>query len=171
MKELGIKFKEKREEIGLKPEEVSKDLDITIPQLENLEEGNINAFKDIFFLKDLIKKYAVYLNINEDEALEYFNDFVFDYTSKIPVEEIEAKVKEINRQEEIETRKKISSPYTARKVMKAKLKPLYLYLIITVILVTITLIIMNSVINTKKELNSYYNRIVEGEWKWIYQTK
>lgn len=163
MKELGIKFKEKREEIGLKPEEVSKDLDITIPQLENLEEGNINAFKDIFFLKDLIKKYAVYLNINEDEALEYFNDFVFDYTSKIPVEEIEAKVKEINRQEEIETRKKISSPYTARKVMKAKLKPLYLYLIITVILVTITLIIMNSVINTKKELNSYYNRIVEGE--------
>ncbi len=165
MKELGIKFKEKREEIGLKPEEVSKDLDITIPQLENLEEGNINAFKDIFFLKDLIKKYAVYLNINEDEALEYFNDFVFDYTSKIPVEEIEAKVKEINRQEEIETRKKISSPYTARKVMKAKLKPLYLYLIITVILVTITLIIMNSVINTKKELNSYYNRIVEGEWK------
>jgi len=171
LKELGIKFKEKREEIGLKPEEVSKDLDITIPQLENLEEGNINAFKDIFFLKDLIKKYAVYLNINEDEALEYFNDFVFDYTSKIPVEEIEAKVKEINRQEEIETRKKISSPYTARKVMKAKLKPLYLYLIITVILVTITLIIMNSVINTKKELNSYYNRIVEGEWKWIYQTK
>lgn len=165
MKELGIKFKEKREEIGLKPEEVSKDLDITIPQLENLEEGNINAFKDIFFLKDLIKKYAVYLNINEDEAIEYFNDFVFDYTSKIPVEEIEAKVKEINRQEEIETRKKISSPYTARKVMKAKLKPLYLYLIITVILVTITLIIMNSVINTKKELNSYYNRIVEGEWK------
>ena len=163
MKELGIKFKEKREEIGLKLDEVSKDLDITIPQLENLEEGNINAFKDIFFLKDLIKRYTVYLNLDEDEALEYFNDFVFDYTSKIPVEEIEEKVKEINRQEEIETRKKISSPYTARKVMKAKLKPLYLYLIITVILVTITLLIMNSVINTKKELITYDYKIVKGE--------
>ena len=163
MKELGIKFKEKREEIGLKLDEVSKDLDITIPQLENLEEGNINAFKDIFFLKDLIKRYTVYLNLDEDEALEYFNDFVFDYTSKIPVEEIEAKVKEINRQEEIETRKKISSPYTARKVMKAKLKPLYLYLIITVILVTITLLIMNSVLNTKKELISHDYKIVKGE--------
>ena len=171
MKELGIKFKEKREEIGLKLDEVSKDLDITIPQLENLEEGNINAFKDIFFLKDLIKRYTVYLNLDEDEALEYFNDFVFDYTSKIPVEEIEAKVKEINRQEEIETRKKISSPYTARKVMKAKLKPLYLYLIITVILVTITLLIMNSVLNTKKELISYDYKIVKGELRWIYQTK
>ncbi len=163
MKELGIKFKEKREEIGLKLDEVSKDLDITIPQLENLEEGNINAFKDIFFLKDLIKRYTVYLNLDEDEALEYFNDFVFDYTSKIPVEEIEAKVKEINRQEEIETRKKISSPYTAKKVIKAKLKPLYLYLIITVILVTITLLIMNSVLNTKKELISHDYKIVKGE--------
>ena len=171
MKELGIKFKEKREEIGLKLDEVSKDLDITIPQLENLEEGNINAFKDIFFLKDLIKRYTVYLNLDEDEALEYFNDFVFDYTSKIPVEEIEAKVKEINRQEEIETRKKISSPYTARKVMKAKLKPLYLYLIITVILVTITLLIMNSVLNTKKELISYDHKIVKGEIQWICQIK
>ena len=171
MKELGIKFKEKREEIGLKLDEVSKDLDITIPQLENLEEGNINAFKDIFFLKDLIKRYTVYLNLDEDEALEYFNDFVFDYTSKIPVEEIEAKVKEINRQEEIETRKKISSPYTARKVMKAKLKPLYLYLIITVILVTITLLIMNSVLNTKKELISHDYKIVKGELQWICQIK
>lgn len=171
MKELGIKFKEKREEIGLKLDEVSKDLDITIPQLENLEEGNINAFKDIFFLKDLIKRYTVYLNLDEDEALEYFNDFVFDYTSKIPVEEIEAKVKEINRQEEIETRKKISSPYTAKKVIKAKLKPLYLYLIITVILVTITLLIMNSVLNTKKELISHDYKIVKGELQWICQIK
>lgn len=171
MKELGIKFKEKREEIGLKLDEVSKDLDITIPQLENLEEGNINAFKDIFFLKDLIKKYTIYLNLDEEEALEYFNDFVFDYTSKIPVEEIEAKVKEINRQEEIETRKKISSPYTAKKVMRAKLKPLYLYIIITVILVTITLLIMNSIINTKKELSHKNYEAVKGELLWICQIK
>ena len=171
MKELGIKFKEKREEIGLKLEEVSKDLDVTIPQLENLEDGNINAFKDIFFLKDLIKRYTVYLNLDEEEALEYFNDFVFDYTSKIPVEEIEAKVREINRQEEIETRKKISSPYTAKKVMKAKLKPLYLYLVVTVILVTITLLIMNSVLNSKKDLSSYNYKVVRGEFVWIYQIK
>ena len=130
MKELGTRFKEKREEIGLKLEEVSKDLEVTIPQLENLEDGNINAFKDIFFLKDLIRKYTIYLNLNEEESLEYFNDFVFDYTSKIPVEEIEAKVKELSKQEEKETRRKIRSPYTAKKVMKEKLKPVYLYTIV-----------------------------------------
>ena len=36
----------------------------------------------------------LYLNVNEEELMEDFNDFVFDYTSKIPVEEIEQKVKE-----------------------------------------------------------------------------
>ena len=41
----------------------------------------------------------------------------------IPVSEIEQKVKEIEKQNEIETRKKISSPYTRKKVQKAKFVP------------------------------------------------
>ena len=89
MKDIGTIFKEKREEIGIKEDEAAKDLNITIPQLENLEDGNINAFKDIFFLKDLVKKYAIYLNVDEESIMEDFNDFVFDFTSKIPVQEIE----------------------------------------------------------------------------------
>ena len=39
MKEIGEIFKEKREEIGLTEEEAANDLNITIPQLENLEDG------------------------------------------------------------------------------------------------------------------------------------
>ena len=52
MKDIGNIFKEKREEIGVKLEEAASDLDITVAQLENLEDGNINAFKD----KDIAKK-------------------------------------------------------------------------------------------------------------------
>ena len=74
MKEIGIIFKEKREEIGIKAEEAAKDMNITMPQLENLEDGNVNAFKDIFFLKDLVRKYAVYLNVDEEKIMEEFND-------------------------------------------------------------------------------------------------
>ena len=81
MKDIGTKFQEKREEIGIKLEEAAKDLDITVAQLENLEDGNVNAFKDIFFLKELIKKYVTYLNLDENEIMEDFNDFVFDFTS------------------------------------------------------------------------------------------
>ena len=146
-------FKEKREEIGIKEDEAAKDLNITIPQLENLEDGNINAFKDIFFLKDLVKKYAIYLNVDEESIMEDFNDFVFDFTSKIPVQEIEQKVKEIEKQNDKETRKKISSPYTRKKVRKAKLKPVYLLSIITVILVSLTIIILNVILDSKRTLN------------------
>lgn len=153
MKDIGNIFKEKREEIGVKLEEAASDLDITIAQLENLEDGNINAFKDIFFLKELIKKYATYLNVDGEKMIEEFNDFVFDFTSRIPVEEIEQKVKEIEKINEKETRKRISSPYTRKKVRKAKMKLVYFFSILTIILVSATLIFLNVFLSSKKELN------------------
>lgn len=153
MKEIGTIFKEKREEIGIKVEEAANDMEITVAQLENLEDGNVNAFKDIFFLKELIKKYAVYLNVDKDEVLDEFNDFVFNFTSRIPVEEIEQKVKEIEKQNEKETRKRISSPYTRKKVRKAKLKLVSYFSIITVILVCLTIILLNMFLSKQKELN------------------
>lgn len=153
MKHIGNIFKEKREEIGVKLEEAASDLDITVAQLENLEDGNINAFKDIFFLKELIKKYATYLNVDGEKMIEEFNDFVFDFTSRIPVDEIEQKVKEIEKINEKETRKRISSPYTRKKVRKAKMKLVYFFSILTIILVSATLIFLNVFLSSKKELN------------------
>lgn len=153
MKDIGNIFKEKRDEIGVKLEEAASDLDITVAQLENLEDGNINAFKDIFFLKELIKKYATYLNVDGEKMIEEFNDFVFDFTSRIPVDEIEQKVKEIEKINEKETRKRISSPYTRKKVRKAKMKLVYFFSILTIILVSATLIFLNVFLSSKKELN------------------
>lgn len=153
MKDIGNIFKEKREEIGVKLEEAASDLDITVAQLENLEDGNINAFKDIFFLKELIKKYATYLNVDGEKMIEEFNDFVFDFTSRIPVDEIEQKVKEIEKINEKETRKRISSPYTRKKVRKAKMKLVHFFSILTIILVSATLIFLNVFLSSKKELN------------------
>lgn len=153
MKDIGNIFKEKREEIGVKLEEAASDLDITVAQLENLEDGNINAFKDIFFLKELIKKYATYLNVDGEKMIEEFNDFVFDFTSRIPVDEIEQKVKEIEKINEKETRKRISSPYTRKKVRKVKMKLVYFFSILTIILVSATLIFLNVFLSSKKELN------------------
>lgn len=151
MKDIGNIFKEKREEIGISEEEAAKDMEITIPQLENLEDGNINAFKDIFFLKELVKKYSIYLNVDEESIMEEFNDFVFDFTSRIPVSEIEKKLKEIEKQTEKETKNKISSPYTRKQVRKAKLEPVYLLMILTVVLVCITFIILNIILDSKKQ--------------------
>ena len=55
MNEIGQNLKEARESSGVSLEEASKDLDIKPLILENIEEGNIGCFKDIFVLKDYIK--------------------------------------------------------------------------------------------------------------------
>ena len=151
MKEIGETFREKREEIGISKDEASADLCISIAQLDNLEDGNANAFKDVFFLKELIKKYAKYLNLDENELINEYNEFMFNYTSRIPVAEIEKKVSEIKREEEKEASKKISSPYTKITNPEKKKTKTIIYIVIGIIVVavlfTIVLLIKQRVDN------------------------
>jgi cytoskeletal protein RodZ len=137
VKDIGIKFKEARESIGLSIEEVCNDMQVTQAQLDNLEDGNANAFKDIFFLKELVKKYAKYLNLDIDEIMEEFNDFIFNFTSRIPVEEIEEKVKEISKEEKSISSKKIYSPYTSSKTSKKVMSPIMLYIIAVALVIAL----------------------------------
>ena len=112
MKEIGETFKEARENIGISVNEVCNDLGVTQAQIENLEDGNINAFKDVFFLKNLINSYAKYLNLNVEEISEEYDSYMFDYTTKISVEDIVSKSKELELKDK--DVKKIISPYTKK---------------------------------------------------------
>ena len=47
MKEIGEKLKEARESIGISIEEAAEDLKIRPSQIENLEQGNSDAFNDL----------------------------------------------------------------------------------------------------------------------------
>lgn len=106
MKNIGLKLKEKREENGVSIEEVAEDLKMRPSQIISLEEGKKEDFKDVLFLKYFIRDYAKYLGLNGEELVDEFNEFLFDFTSKIPVEEIEkAKLNNVNKKEFI-------SPYT-----------------------------------------------------------
>ena len=55
MKEIGEKLKETRDSIGVTIEEVSEDLKVRPSQIEEVEEGNMKAFKDIFTLSASLK--------------------------------------------------------------------------------------------------------------------
>ncbi len=113
MNEIGETIKEARESSGVSLEEASKDLDIKTEILENIEDGRTGAFKDIFELKEYIKSYAKYLGLDENKLIDEFNEYMFEYTSKIPIKEIEKtielKIKEEKKDE------KIVSPYTKEK--------------------------------------------------------
>ena len=129
MNEIGLKLKEKREENGVSIEEVAEDLKMRPSQIISLEEGKKEDFKDVVFLKYFIRDYAKYLGLNGEELVDEFNEFLFDFTSKIPIEEIEkAKLNNVNKKEVI-------SPYTNVDSNKKGLK--ILIAIVSVILLLV----------------------------------
>ena len=63
LKEIGERLKETRESIGISIEEAAEDLKMRPSQIENIEAGNMEAFKDVFYLKYFIRDYSKYLGL------------------------------------------------------------------------------------------------------------
>ena len=138
MKDIGLKLKEKREENGVSIEEVAEDLKMRPSQIISLEEGKKEDFKDVLFLKYFIRDYAKYLGLDGEEMVDEFNEFLFDYTSKIPVEEIEkAKLNNVNKKEVI-------SPYTSEVSDKKGLK-IVLFVVVVLVLLIIGYFVMSNI--------------------------
>ena len=132
MKEIGEKLKEARESIGVSVEEVAEDLKTRPAQIENIEAGNADAFKDVFNLKYLIRDYSKYLGLNKEDLVDEFNEYLFDYTSRLSLDDIKSAKKERKQA------KRIKSPYTMEK--KNNL-PVILFVLWSVILVLVLIIL------------------------------
>lgn len=118
---------------GLTLDEVSKDLEIPVLSLEQIEDGNIGAFKDIFVLKDYLESYAKYLGLDYEDVIDEFNEYMFEKTSKIPMEEIEKSVKEKEKEESESNR--IASPYTKAAPIKSNKQFIFMLILITVLVI------------------------------------
>lgn len=131
MEEIGLKLKEKREENGVSIEEAAEDLKMRPSLLSDLENGRKDSFPDVVTLKNYIRDYAKYLGLDSDKLIDDFNEFLFDFTSKIPASDIEkAKAERENE------RKEFASPYTKKDDKKSKYKVI-IYCIIAFIIVFI----------------------------------
>lgn len=164
MKELGEYFKETRESNGVSIEEASDDLNIDSFLLENLEEGNVRAFRDVLSMKEIIKEYAKYLGLNPDDVADEFNDFLFEHTSKISLSDIlEAEKNKVKgKSQEV---KKISSPYTLVKKKKVNKKVVYTIIGGILLFITIILMVIN-IISPKEEkiTNELLERKTEDDY-------
>lgn len=140
LNEIAERLRNTREAIGVSLDEVSNDLNIKVPILENIENGNMGCFKDIFVLKNYIHDYSKYLGINPDEMVDLFNEYLFEYTSKIPVKEIEKQIKEKQELEKTQELKdiKVISPYTDIK-NKYKKRSYYLLYVVVIILIALAI--------------------------------
>lgn len=132
MESIGRMLRETRDSAGVTLDEASQDLNIKLEYLLNIEEGKIGCFKDIFALKEYISNYAKYLGLDEVKLLDMFNEYMFEYTSRIPVKEIERQAKKEAREES----NKVISPYTRkpRKYSKNYYIAIYVIIIILVVL-------------------------------------
>jgi cytoskeletal protein RodZ len=137
LNEIGERLRSARELAGISLDEVSEDLNIKVPILDNMEQGNIGCFKDIFLLKEYIHNYSKYLGLSPDDMVNEFNEYLFEYTSKIPVTEIEKKIQEKQKLEDTQEIR-IASPYTDDK-RKYKSKNYIILYILVVILVALAI--------------------------------
>ena len=138
MNEIGELLRTTRENTGVSLEEASSDLDIKPLILENIENGNIGCFKDIFALKDDLTNYAKYLGLDSKKVIDDFNDYLFEYTSKIPVDDIEKAMMEQKKEENKESKDKVVSPYTNSIKKKGKWL-IVLYVAIAVIILFVVI--------------------------------
>lgn len=136
MKEIGEYLKLERRKNGVSLNEASEDLNINSSLLEAMEDGNYKAFKDMFELKEYIRVYAKYLGLDVSEVLDEFNDFIFEKTSRISLDDIKkAKV-------ESEKTNRISSPYTKIKHTRYDFAPIILIITILLLISLVVYIVL-----------------------------
>ncbi len=136
MNEIGELLRTTREGAGVSLEEASSDLEIKPLILENIENGNIGCFKDIFVLKDDLVNYAKYLGLDPKKIIDDFNDYLFEYTSKIPVDDIEKAMMEQKKEEGKEAKERVVSPYT-NSVKKRGKWMMLLYIMVAILVLIV----------------------------------
>lgn len=136
MKEIGERFEEAREAVGISTEEASSDLKVDEEQIQNIEAGNIKAFENVVSLKYLIRDYSKYLGLDAEEMLDEYNEYLFDCTSKISLEDIKAAKRKLAKQTEGVKEKEIKSPYT--KFKEKSTVPIWIWVSIGMIILICT---------------------------------
>lgn len=140
MSEIGLDFKVARENANINLEEASADTKIPIEALEQIEEGSIGSFKDIFKLKEFLQTYAKYLGLKPEAVIDNFNEYMFEYTSKIPLDdlakEIEVQTREKEKILEETNDIKVITPY----LKEEKTSHLWKYLLMAGVIIVLAVV-------------------------------
>lgn len=150
MKDIGLKLKEKREANGVSIEEAAEDLKMRPSQIESLENGRREDFKDVMSLKYFIRDYAKYLGLDGEKMIDEFNEFLFDFTSKIPVDDIE-KAKTVSS-----NKKEVTSPYTHMSQKKNNTRIFLLSIIMVLVLALVGYLVVSEIHKNNFETDTTY---------------
>jgi transcriptional regulator with XRE-family HTH domain len=144
MKNVGLRLKEQREEVGFTLEEMSAKTKITTPQLRALEEGNLDFFKeDISYVPYFVRFYAQALYLDYETLRVDVDNAIKDlhHTQKLKVVAQNKAIKE-NIDGRIKEKKKGKNTTVLRPAGKRKVDYSLLSLLVFIILLLITLIVI-----------------------------
>lgn len=168
MKELGEYLKRTRIGNGVSLTEACEDLDLSTSHLENIESGNVRAFKDVYELKESVKLYAKYLGLDSDKVVDEFNGFLFQHTSKISLDDIRAAQK---KKEEEDEQKRVKSPYTIEHKEKKDFWPIIYIAVGILLLILIIYIVISNINKVPSRVDELKTGLREESVLWIYQLK
>lgn len=164
MKELGEYLKETRISNGVSIEEAAEDNNLSSAQLENIENGNIRAFKDVYKLKEYIKSYSKYLGLDPSDVSDEFNEFLFEHTSKISLDDILEAKKKMEEKEE----RKIKSPYTKEYKKKINYRPFVYGVLIIGFIAFIIYVVVGLLTKEEKHREVLWKNYVEDQYEFTY---
>lgn len=162
MKELGEYLKRTRISNGVSITEACEDLEFSTSQLENIESGNVRAFKDVYELKESIKLYAKYLGLDSDKVVDEFNGFLFQHTSKISLDDI----LEAQKRKD-EASKKVKSPYTKEYKEKVQWWPIVCIVVGIIFFVLILYMVISRINKVPKRVDELKGR--ENYYEFTYK--
>ncbi len=108
----------------------------------------MRQFFFVFYLKYFIKEYAKYLGLSYDDLIDEFNEYIFDYTSKISLEDIKKAAKKESKKDK--KQKRIASPYTIERRKRINFK-IGLVIFLSIIALMLSIFILNTVVDTNNK--------------------
>ncbi len=92
LEQIGLILKEQRQELKMSLAAMSEKTKLSIVQLEAIEEGNIEFFKDdLSYLSYFVRYYANALGLDFNEIRDELDDSIMDFTSSISVSRVKQK--------------------------------------------------------------------------------
>lgn len=116
LENIGLILKNRREELGYSLEDVSIKTKLSTIQLNAIEEGNIQFFKDdLSYLSYFVRYYANALDLNYDELRDSLDETINEFTHTMSVTQIQ-KTEDINNNIQNRVKKSV----VPQKVKKSK---------------------------------------------------
>ena len=103
----------------------------------------LKCLKIFWNIIDTIESYSKYLGLDTEKIMDEYNDYLFEKTSKISINDIKERLEKTNKEKVV---KKIKSPYTKEMVDFNKKYNIILIIVVFIIILLFILFVLKKFI-------------------------